>query len=225
MMNTSWVEREMPISSALNRRDCADRSDWIPLCWMTKSPPRTLGLLLLAVSLGVAAVAQDGPLVLERDGRTIAMEPYAPTFCAYPMSNDRAAATAAPGYGFVAKPSAEGWTHERDAEGYDVYRSARMGVRLAPGDLPEDKRPQPMQLDALNLELRQHYFGGGGGGNGPNDGGLAPHNDALRVTAADGKTLLHMRTWSMEPESAEVAAADAGAKGYRVAVHFRLAGR
>ena len=176
--------------------------------------------VLLALSLHSAAVAQGGPLVLERDGRVIALEPYAPNVLRVTLSNDRAAVTSAPGYGFVAQPSAEGWTHERDAEGYDVYRSARMGVRLAPGDLPEDKRPRPMQLDALNLELRQHYFGGGGGGNGPNDGGLAPHNDALRVTAAGGKTLLHMRTWSMEPESAEVAAADAGAKGYRVASTF-----
>ena len=56
--------------------------------------------------------------------------------------------------------------------------------------LPNDKLPQPMPLDALNLELREHYFGGGGGGNGPNDGGLGPHNDALLVTTTDGKTLL-----------------------------------
>ncbi len=95
-----------------------------------------------------------------------------------------------------------------------------MVVRVAPGDLPNDKLPQPMPLDALNLELRQHYFGGGGGGNGPNDGGRGPHNDALLVTTAEGKTLLHMRTWQMAPERAEVAAADAGTKGYRVAAMF-----
>jgi alpha-D-xyloside xylohydrolase len=76
-----------------------------------------------------------------------------------------------------------------------------------------------MPLDALNLELRNHYFGGGGG-NGPNDGGRGPHNDALLVTAAEGKTLLHMRTWRMEPESAEVAENDTGVKGYRVSSMF-----
>jgi alpha-D-xyloside xylohydrolase len=135
------------------------------------------------------------------------------------LSNDRSAAISAPGYGFIAHPSPEGWMHERDAEGYDVYRSARMAVRLKPADLPRDKQPQPMPLDALNLELRQIYFGGGGG-NGPNDGGLGPHDDALLVTAANGKPLLHMRNWSMQPESQEVAAADTGAKGYQVASTF-----
>ena len=162
----------MPTSSALNRRDCADRRDWIALCWMTKSQARTLGLLLLAISIGAAAPAQEGSLVLQRNGRTIAIEPYAPNILRISMSIDRAAATAAPGYGFVAKPSAEGWTHNRDADGYDVYRSPRMVVRVAPGDLPKNQLPQPMPLDPLNLELRSHYFGGGGG-NGPNDGGLA----------------------------------------------------
>ena len=76
-----------------------------------------------------------------------------------------------------------------------------------------------MPLDPLNLELRHQYFGGGGG-NGPNDGGLGPHHDALLVTTADGKMLLHMRTWMMVPESPEVAAADAGPKGYQVASTF-----
>ena len=84
-------------------------------------------------------------------------------------------------------------------------------------DLAKDKRPQPMPLDALNLELRHQYFGGGGGN--------GPHNDALLVAMPDGKTLLHMRTWMMAPESAEVAENDAGAKGYRVSSDLRLPGR
>jgi alpha-glucosidase/alpha-D-xyloside xylohydrolase len=178
-----------------------------------------LGAMLLAGSLDGVAMAQGGSLVLERDGRTISLEPYAANILRVTMSIDRAAATVAPGYGFVAKPSAEGWTHERDVEGYDVYRSARMVVRLAPGDLPKDKRPQPMPLDALNLELRNHYFAAGGG-NGPNDGRRGPHNDALLVATAEGKTLLQMRTWMMAPESAQVAENDAGAKGYRVSSMF-----
>ena len=195
------------------------RRPWRGFPFTGKLPAYGMGAALLASSLGGVAMAQAGPLVLEREGRVISLEPYAPNILRVTMSTDRAAATGAPGYGFVAQPSAEGWTHERDGEGYDVYRSARMVVRLAPGDLPKDKRPQPMPLDGLNLELRQHYFGGGGG-NGPNDGGRGPHNDALLVTAADGKTLLHMRTWMMAPESAEVAANDAGATGYRVSSIF-----
>ena len=187
--------------------------------FMRKLPVYGVGAALLASTLGGVAKAQAGPLVLERQGRVIALEPFAPNILRISMSIDRASATAAPGYGFLAKPSTEGWTHETDADGYDVYRSARMVVRLAPGDLPKDKLPQPMPLDPLNLELRHQYFGGGGG-NGPNDGGLGPHHDALLVTTAAGKMLLHMRTWMMLPESPEVAAADAPTKGYRVASTF-----
>ena len=74
-----------------------------------------------------------------------------------------------------------------------------------------------MPLDALNRQLREPYFGGRTAGSGP-------HNDALLVTTADGKTLLHMRTWPMAPERAEVAQQDAGAKGYSGCGHLRLAG-
>src|SRR5580698_11002909 len=98
-----------------------------------------LGAVLLTSLLGGAAVAQGNPLVLEREGRTISLEPYAPNILRVTMSSDKAAATNAPGYGFVAKPSADGWTHERDSEGYDVYRSARIVARLAPDNLPKEK--------------------------------------------------------------------------------------
>lgn len=168
-------------------------------------------LLLGAVSLGGVAMAQSGPLVLERDGRVISLEPYAPNIVRVTMSTDKAAATGAPGYGFLAKPSVQGWTHVRDGEGNDIFRSAELVVRVAPWDLPKERLPQPMPLDALNLQLRDPYFGGGEHG---------PYNDALLVSTAAGKTLLHMRTWAMLPESAETAAADKGAKGYRVMSAF-----
>ena len=105
-------------------------------------------------------MAQSGPLVLERDGRTISLEPYAANILRVTMSTDKAAATSAPGYGFVGEALADGWTHERDAEGYEVYRIARMVVRVAPDNLPKEKLPQAMQLDALNQQLREQYFGG-----------------------------------------------------------------
>jgi alpha-D-xyloside xylohydrolase len=188
-----------------------------PVLWMGqrsvwRSLARGLGMVLLAVLPGAAAMAQGGPLVLEREGRVISLVPYAPNILRITMSIDRAAATGAPGYGFVAKPAPEGWTHERDAEGDDVFRSARMVVRVAPADLPTEKLPQQMPLDDVNRQLREQYFGAGGG--------HGPHNDALLVTTAEGKTLLHMRTWTMAPERAEVAQADNGAKGYRVAAIF-----
>ena len=181
-----------------------------PFAW--NSLARRLGSVVLAVSLGGVTVAQSAPLVLERDGRVISLEPYAANVLRVTMSTVKAEATGAPGYGFVAKPSAEGWTHERDAEGGEVFRSSRMVVRVTPGNLPAEKLPQPMPLDALNRQLRDPYFGGGGG--------QGPFNDALLVTTADGKMLVHMRNWSMAPERADVAQQDIGAKGYSVAATF-----
>jgi alpha-glucosidase/alpha-D-xyloside xylohydrolase len=87
-----------------------------------------------------------------------------------------------------------------------------MVISLAPGDLPANKLPQPMPLDTLNRQLREIYFGGGGG--------QGPYNDALLVTTSAGKTLLHMRTWAMTPERADVAHQDTGAKGFSVAATF-----
>ena len=120
-----------------------------------------LGAAVVIVLLGMAAVAQSGPLVLERDGRVISLEPYAPNILRVTLSTDTAGATGTPGFGFVATPSASGWTRERDSEGGDVFRSARLVVRVAPGDLSEEQRPRPMPLDDLNNQLRDEYFGGG----------------------------------------------------------------
>jgi alpha-D-xyloside xylohydrolase len=182
-----------------------------------KGRVRFVWSLLVALQimlLGGIAMAQNQPLVLERDGRVISLVPYAPNILRVTMSNDKTAATAAPGYGIVATPSAQGWTHQHDAEGGDIFQSAQMVVHIAPGDQPEDKLPHPMPLDAINRQLREHYFGGR-----PNPN--APHNDALLVTTTDGKQLLHMRTWTMAPERAEVARTDSATeKGYRVAATF-----
>jgi len=193
---------------------CSRDGQWskIRRCFAWKTLAHRLGCVLLTVSLAGIAFAQGTPLVLERNGRVISLVPYAPNILRVTMSNDKAAATGPPGYGFVTKPSREEWTHERDAEGGDVFRSPRMVVRLAPGNLPAEKLPQPMPLDSLNRQLREAYFGGGGG--------QGPYNDALLVTTSAGKALLHMRTWTMAPERAEVAQQDAGAKGYSIGATF-----
>jgi alpha-D-xyloside xylohydrolase len=167
---------------------------------------------LLLTLLVVFASAQSTPLVLQRDGRVISLEPYAANILRVTMSTDNSIATSAPGYGFVAKPSNEGWTHEHTADGYEIFRSSRMAVRVAPANLPADKRPQAMPLDALNRQLREVYFGGGGG--------PGPYNDAIEITAPDGKTLLRMRNWTMLPERPDVARQDTGAKGHSISATF-----
>ena len=200
----------MRVSCAVSGQGCVRGEFRIERAWLRKSLLCGLGVVVLAILLLCSAAnAQDGPLVLERGGRTISLEPYAPNIVRVTISRDKTAATNAPGYGFIARPSAEGWTHEHDTDGVDIFRSPRMVVRVSPADSP---MPQPMPLDELNRQLREQYFGGGNG--------HRPHHDALVVTTADGKMLLRMRNWMMMPESAEVAKADTGAKGYRVMAVF-----
>ncbi len=204
--------RRMDTSCVINVLERVAQEIWMRRRFVQKSVMHGLDMWLIAVLLGGAAMAQGGPLVLERDGRVISLVPYAPNVLRVTMSTDEAAATAAPGYGIVATPSATGWTHEQDAQRNDVFRSGRMVVRVAPGDLPKDKLPQQMPLDALNSQLREVYFGG--------EGDRRPHNDALLVTTVEGKMLLHMRTWTMTAERAEAAQLDPGSEAYRVAAMF-----
>ena len=89
---------------------------------------KTIHLVLLSASVAGAASAQ--PVVLERDGSTIALEAYAPNVVRVTLSLDKKEALAAPGYGFVARPDAGGWTRETTADG-DVYRSPQLVVTVA----------------------------------------------------------------------------------------------
>ncbi|MBW4028313.1 MAG: glycoside hydrolase family 31 protein [Acidobacteria bacterium] len=157
----------------------------------------------------VFAHAQDGKLVLERNGSTIVLEPYAPNIVRVTMSTVKAQALGRPGYGFIGSPSDQGWTHEHDGQG-DVYRSGRLVVRVSPDDLPASLEPRRMPLDEINQELRNQYFGG--------PSGRSPGNDTVTVTTPGGKVLLTMRNWSMRPNSS--GAASKGDPGYHVAATF-----
>ena len=163
--------------------------------------------LLLAASIDGRAVAQDAPFVLERSGRTISLEPYAPNILRVTLSVDRAAVTAQPGYGFDAKPSAQGWAHTHDEAGGDIFSSSRLVVRVAPDRPAQGGLSLSLPLDALNYQLREKYFGGW---RDPNT-----FHDALSITSAEGKTLVRMRTWAMVPEQA-----DAGGKSFRASATF-----
>ncbi|MGD0364300.1 MAG: TIM-barrel domain-containing protein [Bryobacteraceae bacterium] len=127
------------------------------------------GALLLAVP--AAAPAQPQSVVLDRDGGTIVFEPYAPNIIRVTLSMLKEAATAPPGYGFVARPSAQGWARQGDA-----YRSPRLAVKLAPD---HSGTPLPTQVDIAK------FF----------NGSTPPAH--ITVETAGGKMLVDLKDWSM----------------------------
>jgi alpha-glucosidase/alpha-D-xyloside xylohydrolase len=175
-----------------------------------------LAILGLANLVSAGALAQANGFVVDRENRTIVVEPYGPNIVRITLSSEKPAALAAPGYGITGTPSMTGWTQAQDSDGYDVIRSGQMIVRIAPQDL---SIPHRLPLDALNASLREHYFGGGP------PGGHGPYDDAISVTTAAGKPLLTMRRWAMFPNRPETAAANTNHEqeadpGYRVSATF-----
>jgi len=90
---------------------------------------------LAALSLPVIAAAQNEGLVFERDGRVIRLclrpEHRARDHEHEPCRCHRCSGIRDCGESFIA-----GWTHERDAEGYDVYRSEKMWCAWLPAICP-----------------------------------------------------------------------------------------
>ena len=164
------------------------------------------GLALLLLSLlalaGRPASAQSpnggNSFVLDRDSRTIVLEPYAPNILRVTLSKTRPAASTPPGPGFIGTPSNAGWTHHKESSGEEVFQSGQMVVHVSPEHLTPAERPHPMPLDALNQSLRDHYFGA------PRQG---PDNDTISISTAAGKDLLTMRHWLMIPNRPEAAPA------------------
>ena len=71
-----------------------------------------IGIAALAFATITETQAQTDAqrVVLERGKSTIVFEPYAPNIVRVTLSMLKDSALAAPGYGFVASPSAQGWT-------------------------------------------------------------------------------------------------------------------
>ncbi len=132
-------------------------------------------LSMLLVACAGTAGAEAAPVVLDRDGSTIVLEPYAPDIIRMTLSLNKDGALAAPGYGFIAKPAANGWTHQQNEQG-DVYRSSRMVVTVA---VNRPGKPVATQVDIAK------FFNGS-----------APSAN-ISIQTPEGKTLLQMTGWSM----------------------------
>jgi alpha-D-xyloside xylohydrolase len=168
----------------ISGRDRAEgRNLYLPAASSHAPAPRagTLRCVCLAAMLAAgalyasAAKAEEPRIVLKRGDSTIVLEPYAANIIRVSLSLLKDQATAAPGYGFIATPSAQGWTHQPSDSG-DIYRSSRLIVKVAQ-DRPG--QPLPTQLDIAK------FFSGS-----------APPAH-ITVSMPEGATLLELTGWSM----------------------------
>ena len=104
---------------------------------MGKSLAYGVSAALLTVSPCGLAIAQTGPLVLQRSGRTISLVPYAPNILRSNDEHEQDCCDRARDTGLSRSPSAQGWTHERDAKAYDVYRSREWWSAWRPAICPK----------------------------------------------------------------------------------------
>jgi len=173
----------------------------------------TILLIVLFFVVGhIQAQERSQAFVLQRDGRTISIEPYAANVVRITLSTQQAAAVAHAGYGIVGTPSNASWSHTQ-VSGNDIVRSNRLEVRVGSGN----QHPLPhLPFDAINQQLRDIYFP-------PGDHRHEPFDDTITVTTALGKQLLTMWRWSMFPNHPEASSATAVKKedpGSRVSAIF-----
>jgi alpha-D-xyloside xylohydrolase len=135
---------------------------------------------IVLTSAAMAAVwlaplqAQRGPVVMDHDGSTVTFESYAPNILRVTLSMQHDPAVAAPGYGFVAKPDSDGWTHTTDEHG-DAYRSSRLMVTL-------DASHHGGKPSATQSDIAKFFTGSTPGAH-------------IRVTTPEGATLVDMVGW------------------------------
>ena len=134
----------------------------------------TAALAAVALSANLAS-AQPSPLVLNRSGSTIALEAYAPNIIRVTLSLLKDPALAAPGFGFVATPSADGWIRQSNDQG-DTYRSSRLVVTVA--------QNHPGQLMPTEIDIAKFF-----------NGSTPPAH--ITISTPEGKVLLDMTDWAM----------------------------
>ncbi len=131
-------------------------------------------LAVLLVSLSASAFGLTTPI--ERNGQTVSIEPYAPNVVRVTLSTIGREAEAAPGYGIVGRPEGSGWSHSTNADGADIYKSARMTVTVAP---PHHRDPNVRPPDTSK------FFSGS-----------VPGVD-IKFSLPNGSPLTEMNGWKM----------------------------
>jgi alpha-D-xyloside xylohydrolase len=149
------------------------------------SSPRSRFFVYLSASLAagfficliapIPALPQQ-PLIINRSGETISLEPYAPNIIRVTLSLQKDQATAPPGYGFVGTPLDKDWSSQQN-NGDDIYHSSRMIVTV------EGNHPGPPAPPTI-VDISKFFNGSTPGAH-------------ITITTPDGKKLLEMTGWSM----------------------------
>jgi alpha-D-xyloside xylohydrolase len=132
-------------------------------------------MVIVSLSSVCTILAQQPGVVLDRDGSTIALEPYAPNIVRVTLSTIKSSALSAPGYGFVAVASGHRWVQEKTDKA-DVYRSPRLMVSVAAN--------KPAARSATQTDISKYFHG-------------ANPPAHITISTAAGKTLLDMTNWWM----------------------------
>lgn len=158
---------------------------------------QSLTKLLLASLLLVPALrsancygqvqAAGGRVVIERNKGAIVLEPYGGNIIRVTLGAEKTGALAQPGYGFIAKPSGVGWSHQQTADGFDVLQSSRLVVRVSPISTPE---PNLVPRDPAYQQLIDKVWPTG-------DPDSNIHNDVISIATGEGKPLVTLWNWTM----------------------------
>ena len=133
------------------------------------------------------ATAQQIPIVLERGGSTIALEPYAPNIVRVTIGKSKDQVVACPGYGIVANPTPSGWSHDSESGG-DVYKSDRLVVSVSASQAPH--------FTANDLQLGKFF-----------DLSNDPRT-RITVTTPEGKVLVDLLGWWISEPNKDAGSSD-----------------
>jgi alpha-D-xyloside xylohydrolase len=136
---------------------------------------RICAAVVLSLSSICTMLAEQPAVVLDRGGSTIVLEPYAPNIVRVTLSTIGNSAVSAPGYGFIAGASGQGWVQEK-IDNADVYRSPRLMVSVATNE--------PGTRSATQTDISKYFHG-------------ANPSVHITISTATGKTLLDMTNWWM----------------------------
>jgi alpha-D-xyloside xylohydrolase len=131
---------------------------------------------LLAACLPLSPAISAPLATVDRNGATVAIEPYAPNVVRVTIALDRALAEAAPGPGPNAKPAPNGWTHRTDASG-DVFASSALKLTVKAQPWPK----APTQSERYFLPS------------------LPPVS--IAINGSDGHLITEMTGWEMVPHT------------------------